>query len=87
MQDLSDDLPDNQPRFILLSYPLTMSSGRMSVPYVLVAYMPSTTSSEQRMLYAGAKELMRKEAETGRVIDIEDAEDIETIDQKLKGEE
>lgn len=87
MVELSDDLPDNAPRFILLSYPLTMSSGRMSVPYVLMAYMPTTTSSEQRMLYAGAKELMRKEAETSRVIDIEEAEEIEGIEAKLKGED
>ena len=28
IQDLADDLPDNTPRYILLSYPLTMSSGR-----------------------------------------------------------
>ena len=24
MQDLSDELPDNTPRFVLLSYPLTL---------------------------------------------------------------
>jgi len=49
--------------------------------------MPSTTSSEQRMLYAGAKELMRKEAETGRVLDVEDAEEVEGIAEMLRGEE
>lgn len=26
MQDLSDELPDNSPRFVLLSYPLTLVS-------------------------------------------------------------
>merc|ERR1711939_519215 len=30
MQELSDELPDNSPRYILLSYPLTMESGRLS---------------------------------------------------------
>ena len=64
-----------------------MASGRLSVPYVLVAYMPTTTSSEQRMLYAGAKELMRKEAETGRVVDVEEAGEVEGIESVLKGEE
>lgn len=57
------------------------------MPYVLVAYMPSTTSSEQRMLYAGAKELMRKEAETGRVLDVSDAEEVEELEERLRGEE
>lgn len=27
MQDLSDELPDNSPRYVLLSYPLTMVRG------------------------------------------------------------
>ncbi|KAJ0147320.1 hypothetical protein CTA2_816 [Colletotrichum tanaceti] len=35
------------------------------------------------MLYAGAKELMRNTSEVGRVIDIQDAEDLEEIPQKL----
>ena len=28
IQELADELPDNTPRYILLSYPLTMASGR-----------------------------------------------------------
>jgi hypothetical protein len=27
LQDIGDDLPDNSPRFVLLSYPLTLVSG------------------------------------------------------------
>lgn len=30
MQELSDELPDNSPRYVLLSYPLTLVSGRES---------------------------------------------------------
>ncbi|KAK3626853.1 hypothetical protein LTR22_022970, partial [Elasticomyces elasticus] len=63
MQELSDELPDNSPRYVLLSYPLTLASGRLSVPYVMINYLPPTCSSEMRMLYAGAKELMRNQAE------------------------
>ncbi|OQN97347.1 hypothetical protein B0A48_16411 [Cryoendolithus antarcticus] len=39
------------------------------------------------MLYAGAKELMRNESEAGKVIEIDDAEDLLQMEQKLKGEE
>lgn len=39
------------------------------------------------MLYAGAKELMRNTAETGKVIEIAEAEDLETIEKKLGGEQ
>jgi hypothetical protein len=38
------------------------------------------------MLYAGAKELMRNTAEVGRIIDIESADDLEEIPDKLKSE-
>ena len=39
------------------------------------------------MLYAGAKELMRNTAETGKVVEMAEAEDLETIEEKLGGEQ
>ena len=39
------------------------------------------------MLYAGAKELMRNTAEVGRIIEIQEVEDLEEIEEKLKGED
>ena len=39
------------------------------------------------MLYAGAKELMRNTAETGKVIEMAEAEEMEKIEQKLGGEQ
>lgn len=53
------------------------------MPYVLLYYLPITCNSEIRMLYAGAKELMRNTSEVGRVIDIQDVEDLEEIPEKL----
>ena len=47
------------------------SSGRLSVPYVMLNYLPPTCSAEMRMLYAGAKELMKNQAEAGRIIEID----------------
>lgn len=84
LDEIGDDLPDHSPRFILLSYPLTLDSGRVSVPYVMLYYLPITSNNELRMLYASAKELMRNTSEVGRVIDIESAEDLEEIPDKLK---
>ncbi|KAK3939819.1 hypothetical protein QBC46DRAFT_364590 [Diplogelasinospora grovesii] len=83
LEDIGDDLPDHSPRFILLSYPLTLPSGRLSVPYVMLFYMPTTCNSEQRMLYAGAKELMRNTSEVGRIIDIESTDDLEDLPKTL----
>jgi len=39
------------------------------------------------MLYAGAKELLRNNAEVGRVLDIDAVEDLEGIEALLKGED
>jgi hypothetical protein len=58
-------------------------SGRLSVPYVLLYYLPVTCNAELRMLYAGAKELMRNTAEVGKVIEIDSADDLEELPQKL----
>lgn len=52
----------------------------------MLNYFPPTTPSELRMLYAGAKELMRNTAEVGRVIDIDDAEELQNIEEMLKPE-
>ncbi|KAI2607477.1 glia maturation factor beta [Hypoxylon fragiforme] len=84
--EIGDDLPDNSPRYILLSYPITLPSGRMSVPYVLIYYLPSSCNAASRMMYAGAKELMRNTAEVGKIFDIESAEDLEDIPKKLSTE-
>ena len=100
---LADDLPGHSPRYILLSYPLTLvglccsrflqsiefvqASGRASVPYVLIYYLPVTANAETKMLYAGAKELMRNTAQVGRVIEIQEAEDLESIEERLGGEQ
>ena len=57
------------------------------MPYVLLYYLPVTCNAELRMLYAGAKELMRNTAEAGRVIEMTDVEDLETIEETLGGEQ
>ena len=58
-------------------------SGRMSVPYVLLYYLPVTCNATLRMLYSSSVELMRNTAEVGKVIEIESADDLEDIPKKL----
>jgi hypothetical protein len=49
----------------------------------LLYYLPITCNAEMKMLYAGAKELMRSQSQVGKVIDIETSDDLEDIPQKL----
>lgn len=53
----------------------------------MINYMPTTCNQEARMLYAGAKELMRNQSEAGRIIEVDAAEDVETIEKQLQGED
>ena len=39
------------------------------------------------MLYAGAKEFLRNQSEIGRIIEIDSTDDLEEIEEKLKGED
>ncbi|OJJ75191.1 hypothetical protein ASPBRDRAFT_28146 [Aspergillus brasiliensis CBS 101740] len=84
MEDLADELPESSPRFILLSYPLTLASGRLTVPYVMLYYLPVNCNPNARMMYAGAVELMRNTAEVNRVIEVHEEEDITSIESKLQ---
>lgn len=52
----------------------------------MLNYLPPTCSAENRMLYAGAKELLRSASEAGRLIEIDSAEDVEGLEEVLKGE-
>ena len=85
MDDLADELPDASPRFILLSYPLTLPSGRLSVPYVLVYYLPENCNPQARMSYAGAVELVRGVAECGRVVEVGSPEELGGMEKVLGG--
>lgn len=57
------------------------------MPYVMLYYLPVTCNSELKMVYAGAKELVRNTAEVQRIIEVADAEEVMEIEEKLKGED
>ncbi|PVH17423.1 40S ribosomal protein S13 [Candidozyma duobushaemuli] len=62
IEELIEELPDNSPRYVLLSYPIKLSDGRVKSPFVLLYWRPPTTGQENKMLYAGAVELFREKA-------------------------
>jgi Cofilin/tropomyosin-type actin-binding protein len=49
----------------------------------MLYYLPVTCNAEMKMLYAGAKELMRNTAEVGRVLEVADSEDVEGVKDVL----
>ncbi|OKL58160.1 hypothetical protein UA08_06508 [Talaromyces atroroseus] len=83
LEDIADELPDSSPRFVLLSYPHTLPSGRLAVPYVFLYYLPENCNPSSRMMYAGAVELFRNTAEAQRVIEVESESDVLDIEKRL----
>ncbi|OBA21748.1 actin depolymerizing protein [Metschnikowia bicuspidata var. bicuspidata NRRL YB-4993] len=83
IEDLIEELPDNTPRYVVLSYPMKLLDGRLKSPLVLVYWRPPTCGQESKMLYAGAVELMREKAGVSQLIEIDDEEDFEDIETRF----
>lgn len=89
LEDLAEILPDNIPRFVLLSYPLITIDGRKKNPLVLLYWKPpSVVSQEWKMLYAGALELVRAECAVNKFIEVssglEDEDDLDALKEEIQ---
>ncbi|KAF9425837.1 hypothetical protein BGZ94_007168 [Podila epigama] len=74
LEDLSEELPENIPRFIILSYELKHDDGRVSFPLVFLFYCPTGANTTLRMLYASAKTFFQNKTKIGKDLEIQDAE-------------
>ncbi|ONH68326.1 Protein AIM7, partial [Cyberlindnera fabianii] len=68
IEELVEELPDNSPRYVVLSYPLTLKDGRKSSPLVMLYWLPPTSQQSLRMLYAAAVELFREKAGVSKYV-------------------
>jgi hypothetical protein len=68
IEELIEEIPDNTPRYIVLSYPLTLPDGRKKSPLVLIYWLPQTSQQSQRMLYAAAVQLFRDKAGVSKYV-------------------
>jgi len=85
LEDLIEELPENSPRYIILSYELHHSDGRNSFPLVFIYWSPSTVKADMHMLYAGVKTYLQQEAGVSKSFDIRDADQFndEWLQEKL----
>ncbi|KAI8140093.1 hypothetical protein BJV82DRAFT_671864 [Fennellomyces sp. T-0311] len=86
IEDLVEELPENTPRFIILSYELQHSDGRKNFPLVFIYWSPSTAKAEVHMLYASAKTYLQEKIGVTRDLDIREPEMLtdEFLEQNLK---
>ncbi|KAF9218283.1 maturation factor [Gyrodon lividus] len=86
IEELVEELPENSPRYVVLSYELRHKDGRVSFPLVLVNWAPPSSETKSMTLHASAFLDFQSAAEVSKVIDIQDgAEGLtkEAIDAKL----
>ncbi|PAV86703.1 hypothetical protein WR25_18073 [Diploscapter pachys] len=85
IDEVRDELPQQQPRFILLSFAKMHSDGRVSYPMLLIFYSPIGCSPDLQMLYAGSRNNLVQECELTKNFEIRELEELtqEYIDSKL----
>jgi hypothetical protein len=86
IEDLASELPENSPRYIVLSYELNHRDGRKSFPLVLINWAPRTSETGMLTLHASALLDFQTTADVSKVIEIREGPDEltkETIDAKL----
>lgn len=84
--DLLEELPDHQPRFLVLSYRMTHSDGRVSYPLCFIYITPRDSNPELQMMYAGSKLHLQKELDFTRVYEVRELEEFteEWLQSKFK---
>ncbi|GBE82105.1 Actin-depolymerizing factor gmf1 [Sparassis crispa] len=72
IEDLGEELPENAPRYVLLSYELNHSDGRKSFPLVLVNWAPTSSEMSLLTLHASAFLDFQTTADVSKVIEVRD---------------
>ncbi|KZT71312.1 hypothetical protein DAEQUDRAFT_724256 [Daedalea quercina L-15889] len=86
IDDLAEELPENAPRYVVLSHELNHDDGRKSFPLVLVNWAPRSSEMSLLTLHASALIDFQNTADVSKVIEVRDgAEGLtqESIDAKL----
>ncbi|XP_072287833.1 glia maturation factor gamma isoform X1 [Pyxicephalus adspersus] len=74
--DLQNELPERQPRFLVYSYKYTHDDGRISYPLCMIFSSPVGCKPEQQMMYAGSKNRLVQTAELTKVFEIRNTSDL-----------
>ncbi|KAJ3009945.1 hypothetical protein HKX48_007662 [Thoreauomyces humboldtii] len=77
IEDVAEILPDNTPRFLVMSYELKHKDGRVSYPLFGLYYNPDGASTRNRMLYASTRNFLYTQTDiSGKIFDLSDAEEL-----------
>ncbi|PWN95797.1 glia maturation factor beta [Tilletiopsis washingtonensis] len=84
LDELQEELPENSPRFVVMSYELEHRDGRKSYPLVIIYWAPPTSSMELATLYASAMSHFSTASDIAKVLDVrEGVLEKKSIDARL----
>ncbi|TIB98663.1 hypothetical protein E3Q08_03309 [Wallemia mellicola] len=78
LEELADELPENAPRYVVISYPVKHPDGRIAVPLALINWKPTTSSPEMNTLHASVPSglsMFQQVAEVSRYTQIVEVRD------------
>ncbi|KAL5969081.1 Glia maturation factor beta, partial [Taenia solium] len=73
LDDLSNELCQSEPRYVLVIYEFHHDDGRVSYPYCLIFSSPRGSPSNLKMLYAGS---LHHFIDASQVFELQDVEDL-----------
>ncbi|XP_056613201.1 glia maturation factor gamma [Triplophysa dalaica] len=76
LDEIREELPERQPRFIVYSYKLTHGDGRISYPLCFIFSSPVGCKPEQQMMYAGSKNRLVQSADLTKIFEVRNPDDL-----------
>jgi len=78
INELREELPERQPRFVVLSYVKKHNDGRVSFPLVFVYLCPIGCKTELSMMYAGTRNALKNELKLTKDFELRETDDFTT---------
>ncbi|XP_069676790.1 glia maturation factor [Periplaneta americana] len=76
VDELRENLPGHQPRFVVYSYRMEHGDGRVSYPMCFIYITPRDSQMELQIMYAGTKLALQKEADLTRVYEVRELDEL-----------
>ncbi|RMX40723.1 hypothetical protein pdam_00015953 [Pocillopora damicornis] len=85
IDDLREELPDHQPRYVVLSYVYKHDDGRVSFPFCFIFISPQGCNPKFHMMYSGTKNSLTTELKQTKDFELRSVEELteEWLKEKL----
>ncbi|KAJ8045437.1 Glia maturation factor beta [Holothuria leucospilota] len=76
LEELREELPSSQPRYVLYIYKNVHSDGRTSYPMCFIFISPAGMKPELSMMYAGSKPSLINETQMTKIFELRDLDEL-----------